>query len=174
MASQFEDIRERVSVVYPGVMTRDLKPVEQTSPRSVSVGRLDPFKGFDQLLKAVAKLRADGVAVNVRIAGPQDRIHTETQGELRRLADELGIGADKVGWVDDLDEVYELARVVALASKPKGENGAPGEGAPLVLMEGMGAGAAGRGHGPAGDRRGDRRLRLALRSTGGGAHRRRA
>ena len=139
MASQFEEIRERVSVVYPGVITRDLKPVQLTEPTVVSVGRLDPFKGFDQLLKAVAKLRADGVAVNVRIAGPQDRIHTETQGELHRLADELGIGADKVGWVDDLDEVYEMARVVVLASKPKGENGAPGEGAPLVLMEGMGA-----------------------------------
>ena len=137
MAGQFEDMRERVSVVYPGVITR--KPVEETEPTVVSVGRLDPFKGFDQLLKAVAKLRADGVAVNVPIASQQDRIHTETQGELRELADELGIGADKVGWVDDLDEVFEQARVVVLASKPKGENGAPGEGAPLVLMEGMGA-----------------------------------
>ena len=36
--------------------------------------------------------------------------------------------------------MIEHARVVVLASKPKGEDGAPGEGAPLVLMEAMGAG----------------------------------
>jgi glycosyltransferase involved in cell wall biosynthesis len=139
MASQFEDMRDRVSVVYPGVITRDLKPVEQTHPTVLSVGRLDPYKGFDQVLRAIAKLRADNVAVDVRIAGPQDRIHTETEGELKRLADELGIGGDTIGWADDLDAVYEQARVVVLASKPKGEDGAPGEGAPLAIMEGMGA-----------------------------------
>jgi glycosyltransferase involved in cell wall biosynthesis len=139
MAGQFDDMRDRVSVVYPGVITRDLKPVEQTAPTVVSVGRLDPYKGFDQVLAAIAELRAAGVEVGVRIAGPQDRIHTETEGELKRLAASLGLGADTVGWADDLDQVYEQARVVVLASKPKGEKGAPGEGAPLVLMEGMGA-----------------------------------
>ncbi len=130
---------DKVSVVYPGVILRDLMPVEQTTPTIVSVGRLDPFKGFDQLLRAAAQLRDEGLTVNLRIAGPQDRVHTETQQELKQLADELGIGADNVGWVDDLGELYERARVVALASKPKGD-GAPGEGAPLVLMEAMGAG----------------------------------
>src|SRR4051794_12904808 len=139
MARQFADLGEKVSVVYPGVLLRDLKPVDQTTPTIVSVGRLDPFKGFDQLLRAAKLLRDEGLAVDLRIAGPQDRVHTETQGELKQLADELGIGAENVGWVDDLDELYERARVVALASKPKGE-GAPGEGAPLVLMEAMGAG----------------------------------
>ena len=122
------------------MILRDLKPVETTTPDDrQSVGRMDPFKGFDELLKAAAQLRAEGVELDVRLAGPQDRIHTDTQRELKQLADELGIGAEKVGWADDLDEVYENARVVALASKPKGENGAPGEGAPLVLMEAMGA-----------------------------------
>jgi len=139
MAGQFEDMGERVSVVYPGVITRDLKPVEETGPIVLSIGRLDPFKGFDQVLEAIAELRADDVEVDVRIAGPQDRIHTETQAQLRRLADDLGIGAEKVGWVDDLDEVFEQARVVVLASRPKGDDGAPGEGAPLTIMEGMGA-----------------------------------
>jgi glycosyltransferase involved in cell wall biosynthesis len=139
MARQFDDIADRVSVVYPGVTIRDLKPVETTRPAILSIGRMDPFKGFDQVLKAVAHLREQGVEVDVRIAGPQDRIHTETQGELKQLADELNIGAEHVGWADDLDEVIEQARVVVLASKPKGEDGAPGEGAPLVLMEAMGA-----------------------------------
>lgn len=140
MARAFADLpEERVSVIYPGVILRDLKPVEGTTPTIVSVGRMDPFKGFDQLLHAAAQLRAEGVELDVRLAGPPDNVHKDTQVELKRLADELGLDGDKVGWADDLDEVYESARVVALASKPKGENGAPGEGAPLVLMEAMGA-----------------------------------
>jgi glycosyltransferase involved in cell wall biosynthesis len=141
MARAFDDLpADKVSVVYPGVPLRDLKPVEQTAPTIVSVGRMDPFKGFDQLLRAAAQLRDEGVELSVRLAGPQDRVHTETQRELQQLAGELGLGAENVGWADDLDEVYAMARVVALASKPKGEDGAPGEGAPLVLMEAMGAG----------------------------------
>src|SRR3954451_16298557 len=65
MASQFEDMGERVSVVYPGVITRDLKPVHETGPTVLSIGRLDPYKGFDQVLEAIAELRADDVEVNV-------------------------------------------------------------------------------------------------------------
>jgi len=139
MAKAMDDLGDKVSVVYPGVPLRDLKPVETTRPTIVSVGRMDPFKGFDELLKAAALLRAEGVELDVRLAGPQDRVHTETQRELQQLAEDLGLGGERVGWADDLDEVYEMARVVALASKPKGEDGAPGEGAPLVLMEAMGA-----------------------------------
>ena len=140
MARAFDDLPEhRVSVVYPGVTLRDLQPVESTAPTIVSVGRMDPFKGFDELLKAAAQLRAEGVELAVRLAGPQDRVHTETQRELQALAESLGLGGENVGWADDLDEVYAIARVVALASKPKGAGGAPGEGAPLVLMEAMGA-----------------------------------
>ena len=122
MARAFDDLPEhRVSVVYPGVTLRDLQPVEATAPTIVSVGRMDPFKGFDELLKAAAQLRAEGVELAVRLAGPQDRVHTETQRELQALADSLGLGGENVGWADDLDEVYAMARVVALASKPKGE-----------------------------------------------------
>jgi glycosyltransferase involved in cell wall biosynthesis len=129
----------RVSVIYPGVPLRDLTPVADTQPLIASVGRLDPFKGFDRVLRAAALLRADGLAVDIYIAGARDRIHTEVEAELKRLAAELEFGADKVGWVDDIYEIYDRARVVALASRPKGD-GAPGEGAPLVLMEAMGAG----------------------------------
>jgi glycosyltransferase involved in cell wall biosynthesis len=139
MARQFSRLGDRVSVIYPGVPLRRLGPVERTPPLIGSVGRLDPFKGFDQLLRAGALLRQQGLPVDVRIAGPRDRIHTETEIELKRLAEELGFGAGSVGWIDDLDDLYGRARVVALASRPKG-GGAPGEGAPLVLMEAMGAG----------------------------------
>jgi glycosyltransferase involved in cell wall biosynthesis len=139
MARQFGGPGPRVSVIYPGVSLRDLGDVARTEPLVVSVGRLDPFKGFDELLRAGALLRAQGTEVDVRIAGPRDRVHPENEDRLRALADELGFGAENVGWVDDLDALYARARVVALASRPRGD-GAPGEGAPLVLMEAMAAG----------------------------------
>jgi glycosyltransferase involved in cell wall biosynthesis len=139
MAKQFTRRRSHVSVVYPGAELRDVAPVETTGPTIVSIGRLDPFKGFDEVLRAAAQLRGDGVPVDIRIAGPRDRIHSDNEARLKQLSEELGFGAAKVGWADDLDEVFAAARVVVLASKPRG-NGAPGEGAPLVLMEAMGAG----------------------------------
>ena len=79
--------------MYPGVILRDLKPVEATAPTIVSVGRMDPFKGFDELLKAAAQLRAEGVELDVRLAGPQDRVHTETQRELKRWPTSSGSAA---------------------------------------------------------------------------------
>src|SRR5690349_22701958 len=42
MARQFDDLGDRVSVIYPGVTLRDLKPVETTRPAILSVGRMDP------------------------------------------------------------------------------------------------------------------------------------
>ncbi len=139
MAEQFTRRRSHISVIYPGVELRDVGPVEGTGPLIASIGRLDPHKGFDQVLRAAAELRDRGVEVDVRIAGPQDRIHRGHEAKLKALADELGFGAGAVGWADDLDDVFAKARVVVLASKERG-GGAPGEGAPLVLMEGMGAG----------------------------------
>jgi glycosyltransferase involved in cell wall biosynthesis len=139
MAAQFTRRRSHVSVIYPGVMLRDVAPVETTGPTIVSIGRLDPYKGFDEVMRAAAMLRNRGLMVDVRIAGPRDRVHGGHEAKLKALAAELGFGPATVGWADDLDEVYGAARVVVLASKPRGD-GAPGEGAPLVLMEGMGAG----------------------------------
>jgi hypothetical protein len=57
MAEQFRFLGSRSSVVYPGVITRDLPDVSATAPVIVSVGRLDPFKGFEELLRATALLR---------------------------------------------------------------------------------------------------------------------
>ena len=126
---------------------------------------MDPFKGFDQVLRAAARLRDRGRRASTS-ASPARRTASTRDAEASSSTSPTSSGSapSNVGWADDLDEVYEHARVVALASKPKGENGAPGEGAPLVLMEAMGAGAARRRHRPAGHRRGDRGLRLARRT----------
>ena len=103
----------------------------------VAVGRLDPAKGSVELLHAVALLRERGIDVHLTVAGPADRIYPEHAEELRALVKELGLTARvHVGWVDDLDELYASASVVALASRER-PSGAPSEGAPTVLIEGM-------------------------------------
>ena len=145
--AQFEDMRERVSVVYPGVTHarpqagRDDRPDRPERRPARSVQGLRPGPARDG-----AAARARAWSVDVRIAGPRDRVHTETEGELKRLADELGIGAENVGWVDDLDEVYRAGAGRRARQQAQGFDGAPGEGAPLVLMEAMGAARPVVGH----------------------------
>ena len=138
MAAQFESrMGDRVSVAYPGVaVPAALHPLPER-PHVVSVGRLDPGKGSVELLEAVALLRERGLDVRVTLAGPEDRMFPEHAGELRELAGRLGLAERAtIGWVDDLDELYASASVVALASRAR-PGGAPSEGAPTVLMEGM-------------------------------------
>ena len=138
MASDFPaQIRARVSVAYPGVALPPTVDAPAAEPHVVTVGRLDPAKGSVELLRAAALLRDRGVELRVTIAGPSDRVNPGHAGELTDLVNELGLtGRVHVGWVDDLAELYRRARVVALASRVR-PSGAPSEGAPTVLMEGM-------------------------------------
>jgi glycosyltransferase involved in cell wall biosynthesis len=138
MARQFDGpLRARVSVVYPGVALGPAPEPRATEPLVVAVGRLDPLKGFSSLLRATKVLRERGLDARLRIAGPVDRVFPDHAAELDALVDELGLReVAEVGWVDDLDALYDRARVVAMASPP-GEDGAPTEGAPTVLMEAM-------------------------------------
>jgi glycosyltransferase involved in cell wall biosynthesis len=138
MADQFEPrMGDRVSVAYPGVtVPPEVAPLPER-PHVVSVGRLDPAKGSVELLEAVALLVERGFDMRVTLAGPEDRMFPAHAGELRELAAELGLAERAtIGWVDDLDELYASASVVALASRAR-PGGAPSEGAPTVLMEGM-------------------------------------
>jgi glycosyltransferase involved in cell wall biosynthesis len=139
MAAQFGPrLGERVRVAYPGVrMPADVAPLPER-PTVVSVGRLDPAKGLVELLEAAALLVERGLDLHVTIAGGPDRVFPAHAAELPELASRLGL-AERVrfpGWVDDLDELYAGAGVVALTSRVR-PNGAPSEGAPTVMMEGM-------------------------------------
>ncbi|HMA12358.1 MAG TPA: glycosyltransferase family 4 protein [Steroidobacteraceae bacterium] len=61
-----------VSVFRPGLDTRDLREslgIGSADKLVFSVGRLSRRKGFDQMIRAVALLRAEGVAVRYVIAG---------------------------------------------------------------------------------------------------------
>jgi glycosyltransferase involved in cell wall biosynthesis len=141
MAAQFPPpLRERVRVAYPGVRIPERVEGIGGDPLVVSVGRLDPGKGAVELLRAVALLRERGLEARATVAGPVDRVYPQHADELRALVSELSLDDQAhVGWVDDLDELYRRARVVALASRAR-PGGAPSEGAPIVLMEAMGHG----------------------------------
>jgi glycosyltransferase involved in cell wall biosynthesis len=138
MAAQFEPrMGDRVRVAYPGVAVPPAVAPLPERPHVVSVGRLDPAKGSVELLQAVALLLERGFDMRVTLAGPEDRMFPAHAGELRELAAQLGLAERAtIGWVDDLDGLYSSASVVALASRAR-PGGAPSEGAPTVLMEGM-------------------------------------
>lgn len=138
MAAQFpRAVRAHTTVAYPGVQLGPVAVLTGTEPLIACVGRLDPLKGFDDVLRATRLLRDRGIDARVRIAGPVDRVRPGHAEELERLVDELDLREHaEVGWIDDLDDLYRGARVFAMASRPEVE-GKPSEGAPTVLMEAM-------------------------------------
>lgn len=97
----------------------------------LSVGRLEPVKGFDVLLRAFARVHADFPAWQLAIVGDG------AEGErLRALANALGLG-QCVAWHGRTREIegwYARAAVVVQASRF--------EGFPNVVLEAMGMGAA--------------------------------
>lgn len=142
MARQFlPELRDRVSVAYPGVeVPRDVAANGQ-EPLIVAAGRLDPLKGFEELIRAVGVLRERGVGARLRIAGPVDRMHPGYGARLDELIATLRLGdaVEIIGWVEDYVDFLNAGRVLATASKPP----APGrlsEAAPTVLMEAMACG----------------------------------
>lgn len=128
----------KLSVVRMGVDPQRFSP--STAPvdapparplRLLTVGRLDPVKGFPVLLRAVAELVAEGRSVELRVVG---------QGPMReRLlasAAELGLPGERifVGARNEAEVVEELkqADVFVMSSF--------NEGLPVVLMEAMACG----------------------------------
>ncbi len=98
----------------------------------VGVGRLEPLKGFDRLLRAAAELRAAGRAVRVELVGGG-----EAEGALRRLATTLGI-ADAVrfrGWLAPAATREAIARAAVLVHPPVERDAMP-----TVLKEALALG----------------------------------
>jgi glycosyltransferase involved in cell wall biosynthesis len=116
--------RERIRVAPPGVdvarfaAAREARPPRDGSHLVVSIGRLVWEKGHQDLLRALALLRASGrddVRALIVGVGPEER-------RLRGVARDLGL-QDAVafrGWVpyDELPEVYASASCLVLASLP--------------------------------------------------------
>jgi glycosyltransferase involved in cell wall biosynthesis len=112
------------------VPTHSAKPFAHEGPAHiVAAGRLHPKKGFDLLLRALARLAARKIAFRATIAGDG-----EEGPRLKELTRELGL-QDRVtfsGWSNDLSGLLTSADVFVFPSRQ--------EGFPLMLLEAMGAG----------------------------------
>jgi glycosyltransferase involved in cell wall biosynthesis len=94
-----------------------------------AVGRLEPEKAFDLLIRAVGQLHAAGVDVGLTVVG-----EGHDRPRLEAVVAELGL-ADRVslpGWQSDVRRWFEAMDVFALSSRR--------EGLPNVLLEAMALG----------------------------------
>ncbi|GAA0517035.1 hypothetical protein Ade02nite_84750 [Paractinoplanes deccanensis] len=132
--------RRRVTVVRNGVDTRAIRPAETpaaaraqltgdpSAPLVLTMSRLDPRKGVDRVIRAVATLPD----VRLAIAGAP-ALDPANGDRLRKLGDEL-LG-DRVRFLGERQDVAELlhaADVLVLASRQ--------EGLPLSILEAQAAG----------------------------------
>jgi glycosyltransferase involved in cell wall biosynthesis len=135
--------RRHTFVVHPGV---DIEVPRHSASRADlgipneawvigSVGRLQPWKGHNRVIAAVAELRAFGVpAVGVIIGGESFGFSHGYEEQLRELASQLGVGQNVIfmGHVPNPNEYYALMDVVVNASA--------GEPFGIALVEAMAAG----------------------------------
>ena len=92
--------RRSIRVIHPGVDTNFFTPggIRAERPLFVYVGRLKRYKQLDLAIRAVADLAAEGMDVELSIAGKGDH-----EAALRKLAERLGV-ADRVsflGWISE-------------------------------------------------------------------------
>ena len=123
--------RSRIDVVHPGVDLKTFTPGDRATARArlglpqgerivAFVGRIQPLKAPDVLLRAVALLPPGAPAVRVVIAGGASGSGLAAPDSLIRLAGELGI-ADRVIFLppqprEELVNVYRAADLVAVPS----------------------------------------------------------
>ncbi|MCJ7605674.1 MAG: glycosyltransferase [Dehalococcoidales bacterium] len=120
--------RDNIGVVPCGVNMELFQPVDKSAARRklgvndetilLFVGRIDPVKGVDRLLKAVPNVRS-GKKVRLLVIGGDDTSRHETD-KLKQLAAELGItdAVDFRGMVkqEELPDYYSAADVCVLPS----------------------------------------------------------
>ncbi len=104
-------------------------PYAGPGPQVLAMGRLTFQKGFDLLLRAMAGVRAAGVAARLTIVGVG-----ELESELRAQAEQLGIAdaVDLVGFQEQPERYFAHADVFVLSSRY--------EGMPNVVLEALACG----------------------------------
>ena len=152
----------RVRTLHNGVDPGDLPLLtdEPAEPTLAFVGRIDPLKDIDTLVRAFALVRGQVPAARLRLFGGVPTGNEAYAAEIHRLVDDLGLGAAVTfeGPVSPVTQAFAAGHVVVLSSLS--------EGLPLTVIE---AGMSGRptvvtdvGGGPRGRR---------ARRTGGAAPR---
>jgi len=142
----------RVRIIPCGVDLDLFRPGDRSTARArlgfgaewvlLFVGRPAPIKGLETLLRALARLKADGYGSAclrlVIVGGDQDEGQDDERARLRALADALGVGA----WVDfrgpqlqpDLPEYYRAADLCLVPSHHESFG--------MAALEAMACGAA--------------------------------
>ncbi len=139
---------EKIAVVYPTVDENRFHPapppedlrasigLQPDQPLILSVGRLMPRKGFDQVIRALPRLVEAGLDVHYAIIGTGD-----DRERLERLARETG-ATDRVHFLghvsyEDLPRWYNASQVFAM---PNRDIDGDTEGFGLVFLEAAAAG----------------------------------
>jgi glycosyltransferase involved in cell wall biosynthesis len=131
----FPRIADKVHLHHLGLDVAAIEPAfEGRLPHTcLAVGRLDPSKGFDDLLRAAALVQRRGHEIDVELVGDG-----EEAGHLRRLAGSLGL-ADCVrfrGWMA-FDAVPDVMRRATMLVHP---SCGLGDAVPTVIKEAMALG----------------------------------
>jgi D-inositol-3-phosphate glycosyltransferase len=122
---------ERIELVPPGVVHAFFSPGDRAGARAaldlpadrpvlLFVGRIQPLKGLDVAVRALAELRDRG-AVLVAVGGPSGLDGEVEAAKVRLLAEELGVD-DRIRWIDPqphylLSTFYRAADVVLVPSR---------------------------------------------------------
>jgi glycosyltransferase involved in cell wall biosynthesis len=144
MARTIVGDRRRLHVVTNGVDTTLYQPrtddgvaraelgIDAATPILGSVGRLEPIKGYDVMLAAFARLRAEwrtGVApVLVLVGDGSERARLEDDARRAGIAD----GIRFLGWRDDILSMHRSFTLFTMSSRSEGTS--------VSLLEAMSAG----------------------------------
>jgi glycosyltransferase involved in cell wall biosynthesis len=129
VADQFAGSCAAVTVIHNGVPLARFTPgpasealraelgLPPRTPVVVTVGRLTPWKGHRTLLAAFAALHAHEPAAVLIVAGSAAFWEPAYADDLRRYAQELGVG-ESVRWLGDRSDVPDLLRLADVFCLP--------------------------------------------------------
>ena len=106
-------------------------PVSPTTPTISWVGRIDPIKDVETLVRAFALVHAEMPAARLRLFGSPPKGRESYLQRCRALAADLGIAGSVTfeGRVENIRDAYDAGQIVALSSVS--------EGFPYSLIEAM-------------------------------------
>lgn len=118
-------IKNESKVLYFGIKPQNVKKANLTKNPFIitAIGRLDPIKGFDELIKVCVNLKFDFI---LQIVGSGDELEN-----LQNLAKNLGISKKVkfLGFSDEIAQILANSHLQVISSK--------NEGMLIVLLEGL-------------------------------------
>jgi len=129
---------DTIATAFNGILADDHPPAdtEPSVPTIGWVGRIDPLKDLETLIKAFVLVRERVPEASLRLFGPTPAGNEWYEERLRALADKLGVDAAVTfeGPIRPVTRAYAESSVVALSSIS--------EGLPYTVMEAMMCGRA--------------------------------